>query len=68
MELDVKWASTTIVIIIMLVAFLIINAQEQIKNIDKCKEVRIVNYQQKYFTWNGIVELTTTGKYQPNCL
>jgi len=68
MEVNTKWWSIIIVVIISLMAFLIINSQGEVAGIENCKAARIRAYPEKYFTWNGIVDLVNSKNYQPNCL
>lgn len=62
-----KW-SGMIIFLIILIAVLIIDSQSEIKNMAQCKALRIMPLTEKFFTWNGIVELNINGKYQPKCL
>lgn len=68
MDVDVKWGSIITVIVIMLLAILVIDANSQIKSIEGCKGLRIRPFPKEFFTWEGVVELNKTGKYQPSCL
>lgn len=68
MEIDVKGWSIMIVVIISLMAFLVIDANKSVNNIEGCKDLRIRQFPKEFFTWGGIVELNKTGKYQPSCL
>ncbi|MBU1117746.1 hypothetical protein KKD37_02160 [Patescibacteria group bacterium] len=60
--------SLMIVIIVSLVAILVIDSQREIKKNADCKKLRIKALTEKFFTWDGIVELNQKGEYQPKCL
>lgn len=60
--------SLMIVIIVSLVAILVIDSQREIKKNADCKKLRIKSLTEKFFTWDGIVELNQKGEYQPKCL
>ena len=68
MDIDTKWWSIMAVVIISLLAIIVIDANSQTKSMENCKTQRIRPFPQQFFTWDGIVELNKSGKYQPSCL
>lgn len=61
-------SSAIMVSLIVLVAFLVINSQTELRKNKKCQQERIIPISEKYFTWEGINELIGKGEYQPKCL
>lgn len=61
------WAGA-IIFLISMVAFFVINATYEIKNVTLCKQLRIRPFTEKFFTWGGIIELNQKGEYQPKCI
>ena len=57
-----------IISIIILIAVLVIDSQSEMRNMAQCKALRIMPLTEKFFTWNGILELNQKGEYQPKCL
>jgi hypothetical protein len=68
MDNEFKWWSIAIVVIIGLIAIFVIDGQKQVTQLEACKQERIKGLSEKFFTWNGILELSQKGQYQPRCL
>ncbi|HBP51613.1 MAG: hypothetical protein US68_C0003G0052 [Candidatus Shapirobacteria bacterium GW2011_GWE1_38_10] len=68
MDKNFYWWSGAIVFLTMLVAFLVINSQSELKKQLLCQSLRIRPLSEKFFTWNGILELNQKGEYQPKCI
>ena len=62
------WWSGIIVFLIILVAILVVDSQKELSSINNCKSLRIRPLAQKFFTWEGILELNQKGEYQPKCI
>lgn len=68
MNKNFYWWSGAIVVIAILVSIIVIDGQKMLKIYDDCKAKRIIPLGEKYFNWNGIVDLNVKGEYQPKCL
>jgi len=68
MDKNFYWWSGIIVVLIALVAFLVVNSQTEMKKLISCQGQRIRPLTEKFFTWDGMVELNQKGEYQPKCL
>lgn len=62
------WWSGIIIFLIILVGILVVDSQKEIALIENCKSLRIRPLSQKFFTWEGILELNQKGEYQPKCI
>jgi len=62
-----QWSGIA-VLLIVLVAFLVIDSRKELAMIQKCQDLRIKALTEKFFSWDGIVELNQKGEYQPKCL
>lgn len=62
------WWGGIVVILIVLLAILIIDSQKEIKTLETCKSLRIRPLNEKFFTWEGMLELNQKGEYQPKCI
>lgn len=60
--------SGIIVILVSLTAFIVVNSQHELKKLVLCQSQRIRPLTDKFFTWEGILEINTQGEYQPKCL
>jgi hypothetical protein len=60
--------SGIVIFLVVLVAFLTVNGQGELKKQLQCQSLRIKPLTEKFFTWKGIVELNQKGEYQPKCL
>lgn len=60
--------SLIVVILVVLTAFIVVNSQSELKKIVLCQSQRIRPLSDKFFTWNGILEINSKGEYQPKCL
>ena len=56
------------IFLVVLTAFMVINGQTELKKQLLCQSQRIKPLTEKFFTWNGILELNNKGEYQPKCL
>ncbi len=65
---NIYWWSGIIVFLIVLVAILVVDSQKQIKLLNTCKSLRIRPLSEKFFTWEGILELNQKAEYQPKCI
>jgi hypothetical protein len=65
---NMYWWSGIIVFLIVLVAILVVDSQKQIKLLNTCKSLRIRPLSEKFFNWEGILELNNKGEYQPKCI
>lgn len=65
---NIYWWSGIIVILIILVAILVVDSQKELGLINNCKKLRIRPLSEKFFTWEGILELNQKGEYQPKCI
>jgi hypothetical protein len=54
--------------LIVLATICIISANFEVNKINGCVKQRIRIFNQEDFTWTGIVEQVSQGKYQPKCL
>ena len=68
MDKNFYWWSGAIVFLTMLIAFLVINSQSELKKQLLCQSLRIRPLSEKFFTWDGILELSQKGEYQPKCI
>jgi hypothetical protein len=68
MDKKFYWWSGIIVILVALVAVLVIDSQNEVKSLESCKNLRIRPLTEKFFTWNGMLELNQKGEYQPKCI
>lgn len=53
---------------VILVLICVMSAKFELNKIDNCAKLRIRAFNQKDFTWSGIVEQNSSGTYQPKCL
>lgn len=60
--------SGIVVVLVVLVAVLVVDGKNEISKLDKCKSLRIRALTEKFFSWEGILELNQKGEYQPKCL
>jgi len=65
---NIYWWSGIIVFLIILVAILVVDSQKQIVLLKECQSLRIRPLFEKFFTWEGILELNQRGEYQPRCI
>jgi hypothetical protein len=68
MDKNFYWWSGSIIFLVILVAFLVINGQSELKKQKLCQSLRIIPLTEKFFTWDGILELNNKGEYQPKCI
>lgn len=68
MNKNFYWWSGAIVGIAMLMSVIVIDGQGEIKRYEDCKAKRIMPLGEKYFTWQGILDLNIKAEYQPKCL
>ncbi|MBP6989560.1 hypothetical protein KBB48_02180 [Candidatus Shapirobacteria bacterium] len=68
MDKNFYWWSAIVIFLVALTAFLVVDSQIQLKNNLDCQNARIRPLSEKFFTWNGILELNNRGEYQPKCL
>lgn len=68
MDKNFYWWSGIIVVLIILVAILVVDSKNEVANIEQCKSLRIRPLSEKFFTWNGILELNQKAEYQPKCI
>jgi hypothetical protein len=68
MDKNFYWWSGSIIFLVILVAFLVINSQSELKKQKLCQSLRIIPLTEKFFTWDGILELNNKGEYQPKCI
>lgn len=60
--------SGIIIILVGLIAFLVVDSRKQLKQQLLCQSLRIRPITEKFFTWEGIIELSNKNEYQPKCL
>lgn len=60
--------SGVVVFLVVLVALLVVNSQSELKKQIMCQSLRIRPLSEKFFTWDGILELNQKGEYQPKCI
>ena len=60
--------SGIVIFLVALVAFIVVNSQSELKKQVMCQSLRIRPLTEKFFTWNGILELNQKGEYQPKCI
>ena len=60
--------SGIIIFLVALTAFIVISSQSELKKIVLCQSQRIRPLSEKFFTWEGILELNSKAEYQPKCL
>ena len=65
---NMYWWSGIMVFLIILVGILVVDSQKELSLINNCKGLRIRPLSQKFFTWEGILELNNKGEYQPKCI
>lgn len=68
MDKKFYWWSGIIVLFVILTAIIVVDSQKEAKNLANCKNLRIKPLTEKFFTWEGIMELNQKGQYQPKCL
>ena len=68
MDKNFYWWSAIVVVLVALMAILVVDSRVQLKNNLDCQGARIRPLSEKFFTWNGILELNNRGEYQPRCL
>lgn len=68
MNKDFYWWSGAIIVVAILISIIVIDGQKMTRNYEDCKAKRIMPIGEKYFTWEGIVDLNIKGEYQPKCL
>lgn len=68
MDKNFYWWSGIIIVLVVLVAFLVIDSRNEVAELSKCKSQRIRPLTEKFFTWNGMLELNQKGEYQPKCI
>ena len=60
--------SGIIIFLVVLTAFIVVNSQSELKKLALCQSQRIRPLTDKFFTWEGILEINSKGEYQPKCL
>jgi hypothetical protein len=60
--------SGIIIFLVALTAFIVVNSQSESKKLTLCKSQRIRPLTDKFFTWEGILDINSKGEYQPKCL
>lgn len=68
MDKEFYWWSGIIVFVIFLLSIIVIDAKKQMTLLDNCRKERIIGLSDKYFFWEGLVDLSSKGQYQPKCL
>ena len=65
---NLYWWSVIVVSWVILIAILVVNSQYELKKNETCKSLRIRPLSEKFFSWDGILELNSKGEYQPKCI
>lgn len=68
MDKNFYWWTGIIIFLVALVAILVVDGKNEVLDIKKCESFRIRPLNEKFFTWNGILELNQNGEYQPKCI
>lgn len=62
-----KW-SGIVIFLVVLTALMVVNSQSELKKLTLCQSQRIRPLSDRFFTWEGILELNSRAEYQPKCL
>jgi hypothetical protein len=57
-----------VIFFLVLITFFILNSIGEIRSVELCKSMRIRPFVDKFFTWQGMLDLNKTGEYQPKCI
>ncbi len=64
----IYWWSGVVIVIVALVAFLVVDSRTQLRNQQMCQSLRIRPLNEKFFHWEGILDLNSRAEYQPKCI